>query len=145
MYLLSAWNLRALSIGEVWLGFSFDIYTSVSMPFGVISILSRPRNVFSSALPKSFLDWYSAYSLSLSPKNFSQTSPGAITIDISVSPKVSLQACIVLKKSKNSTSRLYASPSILFFAASPSPLSIEDVLSASAKITVCCLSADATI
>ena len=68
-----------------------------------------------------------------------------MTIDISVSPKVSLQACIVLKKSKNSSSRLYASPSILFFEASPSPLKIDEVLSASAIITVCCLSAEATI
>ena len=68
-----------------------------------------------------------------------------MTIDISVSPKVSLHACMVLKKSKNSSSRPLASARIVFFSASPSPRKIDDVLSASAIITVCCLSADATI
>ena len=34
---------------------------------------------------------------------------------------------------------------IVFFSASPSPRRIDYVLSASALITVCCLSADATI
>ena len=68
-----------------------------------------------------------------------------MTIDISVSPKVSLHACIVLKKSKKSSSNPYASARMVFFSASPSPRKIDEVLSASAIITVCCLSADATI
>jgi hypothetical protein len=44
----------------------------VSIPFGVINILSRPKNVFVNALPKSFLAKNSGYSLSFASKNFSQ-------------------------------------------------------------------------
>ena len=65
-------------------------------------------------------------------------------MDISVSPKVSLQACIVLKKSKI-LDRAHKHHPEFYFLSISSPLKIDDVLSASAIITVCCLSADALI
>ena len=43
-----------------------------SIPFGVISILSRPRKVDSRALGRSFFDMYSGYSLSRVSKYRSQ-------------------------------------------------------------------------
>jgi len=72
IYLLSAWNLRALSTGDVWWGCSLLICIIASIPFGVISILSNPMKVASNAFPKSFLDWNSGYSFSLGSKYLSQ-------------------------------------------------------------------------
>ena len=70
--LLSAWYLKALSTGDVWFGCSLEILIIASIPFYVISILSRPRNVFSSDLGISLRDYHSGYSFSFISKNFSQ-------------------------------------------------------------------------
>jgi len=43
-----------------------------SIPFGVISILSSPKNVFSNDFGISLFEIYSGYSFSFASKNFSQ-------------------------------------------------------------------------
>ena len=70
--LLSAWNFKARSMGDVWFGCALLIEIIASRPCWVKSILSRPRNVFSKAFPKSLRDWNSGYSLSFYTKYFSQ-------------------------------------------------------------------------